>query len=566
MVSIPDLPAEVILALQAAGETEAALWAWVSAQHYATLVAQNHDHLLVFVHEQLDMTALEAACTGFYVYTGQGGQAPTYTVGQLCRALVVKALYAWSYRQTEREIRSHSLVRWFVGYGLQAATLDHVTLYRFAHWVQQHAPRTLFDTVVRQLDQTFPHERTRPQVGDTFALVSRAREQSRTELLRESARRLLAYLAAGSPAAHATVLARFCWTDLFGLRNARPERLLDKPDRDALEIQTATAAHACLRLVRRHTPTATPPSVTAQALTRWSERLAKILQDEFSITTDDQGCATQVTHLVKKPKGSYRLGSAVDPAATFRVHGDQTQLGYNANLAATKDFIREIHALPGAAPDSTGVADLIAQQKQHLGVVPPKLIYDRAAGMPKIFADVARVSTGQTQLVARLIAYGKSRTRFAPSDFTLGDQGQLTCPNGQVSTTAYRSGSGDGFTYRFVADQCQGCPRWDQCRDPQSAPDRYRQVFLSDYVYTQRNALAYTKTAAFQADMQLRPLIERIIACLTRYHGARRATAYGLANADFQLKLAAVGFNLKRWHTLHLARRKPKRPQPPPDA
>ncbi len=548
----------------------AALWAWVSEQHYALLVAQNRDHRLVFVGEHLDFTALEAACAGFYVYAGQRGQAPTYTVGQLCRALVVKTLYAWSYRQTEREIRSQSLVRWFVGYGLQDPTLDAVTLWRFTQWVKQHAPRVFFDATLRQLDQACPHERTRPQVGDTFALLSRAREQSRTALLRDAARRLLGYLAAVTPTGYATVLTGFVAADLFGHAGECPERYLDKPDRDALEIRTATAAHACLRLgqAQRHALGAGPhqQSVEYQALLRWAAVLGKVLGDEFSITTDDQGRATQVTHLVKKPKGSYRLGSAVDPEATFRVHGDVTQLGYNASLAATTHFIREIHALPGAAPDNTGVADLIAQQKAQLGVVPPKLIYDRAAGMPKIFADVARVSEGQTQLVAHLIDYGKRRERFGPGAFTLGEQGQLTCPNGQGSTLAYRSGSGDGFTYRFLAAQCQSCPLWDRCRDPKAAPTTYRQVFISDYVYTQRAALAYTKTAAFRADMQLRPHIERIIAILTRYHAARRATAYGLANADFQLKLAAVGFNLKRWHTLHNERSKPKRPKPPPNA
>lgn len=95
---------------------------------------------------------------------------------------------------------------------------------------------------------------------------------------------------------------------------------------------------------------------------------------------------------------------------------------------------------------------------------------------------------------------------------------------------------------------------------------RYRQVFISDYTYFQREALAYTKTAAFQEDMKLRPHVERIIAAVTRYNGARRAEAYGLDNADFQLKMCAMAYNLKRWHTLTKEKEKAQRYKPPDPA
>ena len=65
--------------------------------------------------------------------------------------------------------------------------------------------------------------------------------------------------------------------------------------------------------------------------------------------------------------------------------------------------------------------------------------------------------------------------------------------------------------------------------------------------------------------MKLRPHVERIIAILTRYNGARRA-AYGLDNADFQRKMCAMAYNLKRWHTLVKAKEKAQRYQPPDPA
>ena len=218
------------------------------------------------------------------------------------------------------------------------------------------------------------------------------------------------------------------------------------------------------------------------------------------------------------------------------------------------------------------------------------LIYDRAAGSPKTFQAVAEASNGQIQLVARLINHSQNSDRFGPLDFTLQADGSLTCPGDRSSTKVYRSHSADGWTYRFSAGQCQDCPLWEKCRgllvvpeatpveilaDPPidapkaqkkrrsgPKPDGYRQVFISDYRSQQRLAILYTQTAEFQADMKLRPGIEGTIAALVRYNDARQAHSIGLAKADFQERMAAVAFNLKRWRRLTLEREKAQRHRP----
>lgn len=91
-------------------------------------------------------------------------------------------------------------------------------------------------------------------------------------------------------------------------------------------------------------------------------------------------------------------------------------------------------------------------------------------------------------------------------------------------------------------------------------PVGHRSFFISDYAYHQRQALAYLKTEAFSQDMRLHSEIECIIACLVRYHNARRATGYGVANADDQAHMAAMAFNLKTWVTLTRERGKPNFP------
>jgi hypothetical protein len=293
-----------------------------------------------------------------------------------------------------------------------------------------------------------------------------------------------------------------------------------------------------------------------RALERWLGNLGKILHDEFLFEVAGDGRAQQATRREHHAKGAFALGSTVDPEATFRKHGKRNELGYNVQVAATPNFIREIYAVTGATPDGSGVAALIAHQREHLGVVPPKLLYDAAAGYPKYFAEVERASGGQTQLVSPLVKNGRQPSRFGPRDFTLGENGELICPGGQVSTKMYRKGHSAGWDYRFTPDQCRGCPLLAQCHKDPHEPIKTRTVSISDYASHQREALAYTRTLEFKEEFKGRAHIERIIAILTRYNDGRTARGYGLRSADFQARLAAMAYNLKRWHKMTLDQEK----------
>jgi hypothetical protein len=568
---MPSITAAVAIPeslVAAISENEAAVWRWVSAQHYATVVAQaGADHLWVRLKGRFAFTAVEQACAGYHVYAGGQGVECTHTVGQLCRVMVLKSVEGWSYAKAADEIRANSLARWFVGYGLREQTVSDTTLWRFEQYVKQQGAEHFFVETLRQIDEDFPAERTAAQVGDTFALRSKARAQSRTALLRTASQHLLRTVAVAAPADYALLLAHLAAAALFGQEDEPPEHWLDKPARDALEERTALAAYRLWQQGQAGVgQRLTSNRLEELAVQHWLGVLGKVLHDEFTFELDAQGEVSQASLRSQHVKGSYVLGSVLDPDATFRHHGEQCDLGYNIQVAATTNFVREIFAQTGATPDSVGVADLVANQQEHLGIVPPKLIYDRAAGLPKIFADVAKASGGETQLVAKLIDHTKSSDRFGPADFTLNEPGHLTCPQGQTTNRAYRPRNADGWTFRFTAEQCRGCPLVEQCRGDQVKPTAYRQVFISDYRYQQRQALAYTTTQAFQKDMALRPHIERIIAALTRYNGARTAKAYGLPNADYQAKMSAMAFNLKRWHTLTLEQEDKHRYRAPPDA
>ncbi len=516
---------------------------------YDELLKQATDHLLVKLQAHLDLTGLEKDCASYHHTTGPGAP-PTHSVPRLVRALLVKYLFDWSLRQLEFQIRYNLVVKWFVGYPVFAAGPDHSTLERFDVWVCEHQHRSYFDEILRQIDADFPEERGRPQIGDTFAMQANAAQEFLVRLIRHTCQRMLTALVTVDPVRYEAVVAELDADALFGTSDEPSHYRLDRAGRQARLQTTVLAALQCAALVQAQL---TGLSIEArQTITAWLGHLTKILADEVQIQRDQAGQIIQVTALPKNQKGSYRISSATDPDATCRVHGeDKVDFGYNVSVAATTTFVREIRSDTGAQPDAVAVPDLLSAQIEHHDLCPPKFIYDAAAGNGKTRSQVDQVTHGQTQLVTPLIPYDERTERFTPGDFILSEDGAtLACPNGEITNIAYRSGSGDGRNFRFFARQCANCPLWNQCRDPEANPTGMRQVFISDYRPLMDAARAYNQTHEFKADMRLRPIIEQIIAGLTRYNGARRARRRGNHNADFQAKMNATAFNIKRWMRL----------------
>lgn len=399
-------------------EMAAELWAWVSQKHYEVVVAQaGKSREIVMLNERFDWLEVEKQGQAYRRYAGKRGVPETHTVRQLCRGLVLKHYYGWSYLTTAQKVRQESLYRWFARYNLNGRTFCAVTLERFEVWLKEHHPHLSFIVSQQQIDEDFPEEKKAAQIGDTFAMRSRAREESRTQLLRTLALRILTQLEMNSPELRQTVEGMLSRDELFGAPTERPEWRQSKNERDKMEERTACATHQLLRAVRRVLASTTrKQDVLMLALERWIGYLEKVLRDEFLVTLSEEGGCTQAALRTKHEKGAYVIGSAIDPEATFRLHGDRCDLGYNIGLSATTRFIRGLHGLTGATPNSKLVVPPLAEQWKELGVVPPKLIYDRAAGSPKTFAEVSDATDGKTQLVARLIDHTKAKETFGPQD------------------------------------------------------------------------------------------------------------------------------------------------------
>jgi len=537
---------------------------------FADLLKRCDNHLLVKLANHLDFGPIEKACASYRHSSGPGTQN-FYPVSILARCLLVGYLYDLSLRQLEQRLHSDLLVRWFVGLPAFGEVQTYSTLERFEQWVSQHQRRIYQDTVLAQIDDFFPQSRKLSQIGDTYAMIANAAEEELITRLRHTTICLLREAVETMSTPLAPTVSDFAWHKLFGAPQEKLGCLLDKKERhQRIEV----VVFAAQELHQRFTATLQAyPNQEYPEVRLWVGYLGKIIHDDVTILaeTDAEGHRIHLRTAKERrddPETGLRIGSATDPEATYRQHGNEEadiKFGYNTQVAISTDgFIREIQAYTGAVSDQSGVAALVAAQVEHLGICPPKMIYDQAAGSGKARADMEKASNGQTQLVSRLLPHDKNVERFGPYDFTLSEDGNtLTCPAGKQSATAYTSGAGDGRTFRFSACQCwlnaeppdrmkdadlaQRCPLWEKCRDNRQGPGAMRQVFVSDYRDYVLSAKEYNQTEIFQLEMRQRPMVERVIFELTNYNGARYCRRRGLDNADWQARMCAISYNLKLW-------------------
>lgn len=543
----------------------------VSAVWYERQRSRYQKHWLWQLEQVADLTPLEQGCAGFHANNGRGAPV-AHPVPRLVRALLVRHLKGFSFRQTEEEIDNQLLFKQFVGYELFEPPPDHSTLCRFELWVLENQPDLFLAEILKQVYRLYPEERERLALTDTFGMFVRGARKYLIDLLRDLGQGLLKELADLDPVRHQQVLAQLNETALFGQKGDKITPAL-KPEERAERLQQVVNAaldlHRHLLALLKEPPFLTPEAEAKLRL--WLAAIAKVIADETTVTPDpEQPDKRRVVERPHGQKGTYRIACANDLEATYRDHGKgQAELQHNAALLTSDRFIHQTHVVTGSAPDPTTLVPLLEKLHQHHDFFPPKIVADQIYGNGKTRAEVAQVSQGQTQLIALVPDYEKRTDRFVPADFTLSEDGfSLTCPNGVTSTQRYPKPGSDGDEFRFTSKMCQGCPFWlsaeqlaakpDQahCRVPDCKPKSHRQVFISYHRDETLAALAYNRTDQFKLEMKQRPLIERIIFNLTHFFGARHARSTGLVKANFQLSMAAAAFNLRQLVRL------PRRPSP----
>jgi hypothetical protein len=506
---------------------------------------ENRSHPLVLLQQSFDFTAIVQQCAHYRKETGTPGSNDTYSVEQLLR---IEFIRAWkgglSDGELVNELRQNAISRWFVGIHLTDPVPSDTTIQRFNAWIRQHHPDALFCAVHHFLDTVDPSSaETNVMQTDTFGMRTPATPQEPAVVLM----RVMAY-------------CMELW-DAF-----LPEMTAILPDdinHDAL--RTARAARSKEKAIRQLRYTVRDARRVQAAITPYLSRLTTTQRDDIQrylnlidkviadeTTTDDAGL------VIERPntkRGTYRLMSMHDMDATFRKHGiDPAVLGYNVGIIASTTRIWAIAALTGATPDNDTSISLIRLMQKHGFQMPNVIVGDQAYGHGKTRAQVAAITHGATQLVARIPqAGGADRQRFTPTDFTItswdADRCPVACrcPNNVVSTFHYESGTGDGVKFRFTATDCAGCPLWNECRKPGAHARGNREVFISAYHSTVRAAARFNATDEGQALLKDRWRIEATIAWITRYNGGRVARCVGQVAAQYQCYQAAAVRNLQLW-------------------
>lgn len=543
----------------------------VSAYWYERQLSRYHTHWLVQLTNIADLSDLEQACAGFQADNGQG-RPISHTPARLVRALLIKYLYNLSLRQTEEMIDNHILIKWFVGYHLFEAPLDHSYLNRFEMWVFRTCPRLFFDEIIRIIDQLCPEDRARIQLVDTFGLHGRVARTYLVELLRAVCGKILSLLAETDPDFHLRLLADLDLMTLFGRRQDKITAALKGVERGQRLQNVTCQALRLARLLTQYLDQAGHPSASSEQVLPPQQQLGlrvllayldKIISDETKVTANNPDNPHDVTITERKHghKGRYRIVSASDFEATYRKHNNLKDAipGFNATVLTTNIFIRETQVDTGAQQDNIALPDVLQAQYHHHAFFPDFVTGDMKYGYGKTRHLVAQLTDNQTRIIALLPNYDKRSDLYNPRDFTLSDDGlSLTCPNTLTTTARYLTEDKGGADFRFSAKHCRNCDLWDKCRGPDSKKSAPRNVFISFYRHQVEAAQLFNETDIAKQGLKERMNVERQIYSLTNIFGARRAHSYGLKRTDYQLKMQATAHNLRQLVREMVKKRGPK--------
>ena len=87
---------------------------------------------------------------------------------------------------------------------------------RFEQWVTDNQRRSYFDETLHQIDQDFPEDREKQQMGDTYAMQADAAKESLVRLICHTCQRLLNTLAVIAPTVHQHIVKELDHVRLFG--------------------------------------------------------------------------------------------------------------------------------------------------------------------------------------------------------------------------------------------------------------------------------------------------------------------------------------------------------------
>jgi transposase len=288
---------------------------------------------------------------------------------------------------------------------------------------------------------------------------------------------------------------------------------------------------------------------------QWQQRLDAAAQTAQPVATEELGqafrAALELAHKVlndREPEAKDKLRSLVEPEVRTGKHGDYYD-GYalDVSMDADSEILCAVEVLPANGDEAANAKALITREEAAQGNDIASLSMDRIGYRGDVLAELSDAEDGPqlTVYVPPIDWKTGPPELFAPTAFTLNEaQDEVCCPGGARSRWRKRTRHGHGWQFRFRAAQCRACPLRAQCVSPQTTGGRT--VTKSDYEAQYQAAQQRAQTPAYRAVRREPPRIERKLAEMVRWHGARRVRYRGRVRVKIHYLLTAVVVNCKR--------------------
>jgi transposase len=427
--------------------------------------------------------------------------------------------YGLSDREVMEEARINLTFRWFLGLSLRSPLPHHTLLTKFRERLGVEMHQKIFDTILAQA-RCRGLVKDRLRLKDATHVIANIAIPSAVRLVAETREKLL-----------------------DAVRPYAAERVTEEDEHAALIRTTTADLKGGERLLQRVTH--------VRAIVAWVEQLLSDLGPAKAEDRQRQKLieALALAHKVladREPKASDKVVSVQDPEARWGQHGDR-YVGYNLDVMtdADSEIITGVNVLPANGDEAADASTLIRQEEQVHGNDVQALSIDGIG----FRGPLLREWTDPAGLNLQVFVPPRAEPRpdyFTVDQFTLDAAGTtLTCPAGQTTTSRHRDEGDRGWVFRFRRSTCAACPLRPRCIKKLSKT-RGRPVYKSAYEAEHRAARAKVGTPEYQTVRRQHWRIERKLAEMIRWHGARWARYRGQAKVMVQQLMTAVVINVKR--------------------
>lgn len=471
-----------------------------------------HNHLLRQINRTVDFSFVRILLSDRYSkHRGRPAEEPEF----MFKICLLEYLYNLSDVQVIEHIRVNLAYRWFLGLNIDDSLPDDTTISYFrVNRVGLDKFQQIFQHIINQcIEHGLIKAKPKRAIIDSTHIIADAAVPTWLTLVRQALKSGIDDLSLVNPVKAAYFQQQYeqLWKELKG--KTRDEKL-----------------PYILKI--------------ANELVEFGESLLSEDENESSAILILKKVIADRTDTAKD-----RIISIVDPdARTGRKSDTRTIQGYKDHIMIDEEseIITAVKITPANAEDGDQLTDLVTQFHKNHNIVLKEVSADKAYWFGKnlhflhennIVASISVMKTKQDLTGL-----------FTPNNFTFDrEKMQVTCPNG-ITTNKFKKSkkNREGFEFRFMKSQCNGCPLRAQCTTSKTV----RSVYISNYYFDLKRGRAHYQTEKYKEARKNRWLIERRHADKVRNHGLRRSRYRGLERTSIHALMSSIASNIKRMSKL----------------